>query len=267
MAGIEEYGSPLAANVRTLAAAAPLTTAVADINAILAAMRAAGLMSNSSVYDAAMLAMSGLKGYWPVGEASGTAITDRLGVSPGTLTVGAGSLGATPLLVGDAGTSLSCGGDTRVRVPYTANLALIDTYSLLAWFNITPNGVEQSIIGRGQNAGCLEIGPDNRLRSVKENAAVLCDSGGAISAAVHFAVATKAAAANYLYLDGADVTANVSNETCIDSGYPLWIGVHDPANNGNLQKYVTGLVAREAIFNRAITPTEVANLWKIGAGL
>lgn len=212
-------------------------------------------------YSLAVLALDPVA-YWRLGEASGTVAVDEMGANNGTY-VNAPTLGAAGLLTGDPNTAVTFDGTTQyATVPDAAALDYGDVFTLAVWArnSVAVTGNE-CLINKGLGTGSLYVTAGNVLTLDKGATARLVASTSSFSVnAPHFLVATKAGATVKLYIDGVDVTGVVTNATMIDTATQLAIGSEQSANSFN------GTLDEPAIWNRALTAAEIANLHAIGTG-
>ncbi len=197
-------------------------------------------------------------GYWRLNEKTGTTAVDEMGANNGTY-VDSPTLGAAGLLAGDANTAMTLNGTTQyMSVPWTTSLNLGDSFSLVAWFVHYSGASYRSFLSCGTNAPLLQITNANKLALVKTGVIQLCDSGSALVAGPHFAVGTKNGADIHLFLDGNEVTANVTNGTCVNNANARTFG---SSLGGELY---SGVLDEPAIWNRALSPAEIAALYQAG---
>jgi hypothetical protein len=201
-------------------------------------------------------ATPGLRGYWRLGEPSGTIARDMVGLNDGTY-VANPTKGVTGALVGDSDTAVTFNGTTQcVTIPDANALDLGDIFSLEAWVTPGTAGVDRQIVSKGSNSYSLRLGTaTNSLQLVKEAVSLIVTSTIVVGAGWHHVVATKFGATVKLYIDGVDVTGTVTNATMADTATLLGIG----ASVSGTADFFNGSIDEVAIYCRALSAGEVAD--------
>jgi hypothetical protein len=220
-----------------------------------------------------------------LGLPSSPATTDTTGMhldnfrvvpNTGTLTATVGPSGAyagPPLLnaIGattdfDSATQWN-GSGTYADVPDGAAVDLGDgPFSLEAWIRRGDNGTAmQTILQKG--TGAYQFGfLNNRIGLYKYTGGgpgtVIAQSAGTQTdtTAYHHYVVTKNGSAVKIYVDGADVTGTVSDQTLTDTSSVLRFGGGTPAER------LTGYADEIAVYHRVLTPSAVTDHYLVGAG-
>jgi hypothetical protein len=211
-------------------------------------------------YRAAVVGL-GPAGYWRLGEAAGAVAVDEVGAGPGTY-VAAPALGVAGALAGDVNTAAAFNGTTQyVSVadqPFVVGQAAM---SVSFWIKTTV-AVTVGVIeaGMGASRWRIEAEGSGKMRIVKAGAATTTATVATNDGLWHHAVLTSDGAITRWYLDG------VARGTGVDPN-----GVfHDPAGVFRIAAYVTGAtflpgsLDEVAIWDRVLTPAEVAALYLAG---
>ena len=218
-------------------------------------------------YRAAVLATNPV-GYWRLGEASGTVAVDQMGVNNGTY-VNAPTLGATGLLTGDSDTAVTfvAASHQWVGLSYVGlanhdfSLAIImkpTANSLGAnnanLFGSSPGGPDLAL-----NAGLLTAAIATVLSDVGYNGSFV--AGTTYHVVVIYVISTGAL---IYYVNGSPVRTTTLSGAWVGSAPLDFIGRYGSAAN---IRWWDGTLDEPAIWNRALSPTEVAALYAAGAGL
>ncbi len=220
----------------------------------------------STSYPSAMLATAPV-GYWRLDEPSGTVAHDAMGANNGTY-VNAPTLGVAGLLTGDPDTAVTFAGASSQRV----DLASVPSFSgksrsVAVWAKGTGAGVYGLMCcrdGTANQAFQLYSDTGKMQFGVGDGSTQLLTSETTTSATdgtVHFWVGVYNGTDLRLYRDGTlDSTPTAATLTPSATG-PFQIGALDSI--GGL--YWTGTLDEPAIWNRALSPTEVAALYAAGS--
>jgi peptidoglycan/xylan/chitin deacetylase (PgdA/CDA1 family) len=207
----------------------------------------------------------GPRGYWRLGDASGTVARDETGAFAGTYTGGA-LLGRPGALAGDTNTAAGLDGvNDHVRVPDANGLDLTDTFTLEAWVKRSSTGGTRSIIDKGETSYSFRIQADGKLLLRKNAVATLTTSTTAIADTTtwHHVAAVKSPTTVKLYLDGQDVTGTVTQQTMANTPTALAIG----ASDGGSAYFLPATLDEVAIYPTALTPTRIqAHIAAAGGG-
>lgn len=213
----------------------------------------------TTAYRDAVLATNPLS-YWRLGESSGVTAVDEMGVNDGTYT-NTPTLGVAGLLTGDSDTAVTLNGTTQyVNVPYAAALHPGDTFTLAALFKRTGAGHVDPIVSGGNSDFLLWYYSDDHLYLSKEAVSnVFVSTATYPDTDPHFIVATKAGANIHVYRDGVEIAGTVANATIVASGVdPVRVGGNSGAD------YAAGTPDEPAIWDRALSPAEIAGLYAAG---
>lgn len=145
-----------------------------------------------------------------------------------------------------------------LRIGDHAALDLGDTWTLSALVMFNSVAGQRAIVSKGSGAYYLRTNGTD-LEAVRSLVAVLASSTGTLATATRYhVVATKSGSTRKLYVDGTDVTDTLpGNSTTADNAADLNIG-NDVANN--VEQY-SGWIERVALFNAAMSPTDVGLFW------
>ena len=210
-------------------------------------------------YADAVLALSPV-GYWPLGEASGTVARDLMNRNPGTY-VGSPTLGAAGLLTGDPSTAVTLVTASSQQI-FSLTVTLGQSgWSMAGWVK-ADNGSNASkpvfgkwAINDGAFIYCAGDGKYNAFNGADSIAAAVGPSG-----AWQFIAATwNASAGLTLYVD--NVAVNRAS-----AGAPGVNGYWRIGCSTGVTTFFGGTFAHVTLWDRALTPAEVYDLWRIGMG-
>jgi hypothetical protein len=223
---------------------------------------AATCAPRSSPYSSAVMGTSGLVSYWRLGESSGTVACDSKGLASGNLQGGV-TLGRPGALTGDPDTAAGFDGSTgSVSVPHVSALNVGDRFSIEAWVKRgTIGGSANQVIASKQNgAWALMFNTSNKLVLRRSNVADVASSTVTVADTTgwHHLVATKNGTTVKLYLDGADMTGTVSNQTMADNTLPLAIG------QSSSTAFLAGTIDEVALYNAPLSAVQVADHYRAG---
>ncbi len=219
--------------------------------------------ASSSAYQRLISSTPGLAAYWRLGDLAGTSACDVTGRNDGSY-MGGFALGSTAGLAGDADAAADFDGSTGyVSVPDSASLALGDSFSVEAWVRRASlgGGANQVVASKQTGSWVLMFDPKDRLVLRRSNVADVATSSAAVADTTswHHVVATKAAGSVHLYIDGADVTGPVSDETMVDNTRSLLIG----QSSGTA--FFRGAIDEVAVYAGALTPSQVTDHYGAGS--
>ncbi|HUC01477.1 MAG TPA: LamG-like jellyroll fold domain-containing protein [Candidatus Paceibacterota bacterium] len=199
---------------------------------------------------------SGLVGYWPMNEGSGSSTIDASGNgNTGTWT-------GTP--IGSNGTYYTGGkvgsyaGDFDGSTNYvttTSNLPTLTTFTLAAWVDLS------SSPGRGfvlwVSPADIEIDGGNlNFNKTGTGGVALSTTAGVTVGAWHFVAATWNGSSPYLYIDGANVTPG-----SFSYGYTTIGGASGEIGAYNASSFFPGSIDDVRVYGRALSPAEVMALY------
>lgn len=220
-------------------------------------------------YSDLILATPNLKGYWRLGETSGTVADDAYGLRNGAY-VNTPGLGIAGALYGDTDKAVDfrAAQQERIDIPHHADLNLGDNWSVTGWLKIPTqmSGAPRVILSKGDNAYNVRLATDARLELVRSNDAVLMNTAGAVPVGswVHFA-ACKNGNDRRLYWNGVDHTSSdvLNSSITEDNSYPLQIG-SDRDGASAQREWFDGQLDEIALFGRALTLMEVYQQYRAG---
>jgi hypothetical protein len=269
---IGPISSTPAANVLALASDANAATIVTGHNALLASLKAAGLMlPNPTTYDSVLMAMTPLC-YWILGEAvPGTgAAVDAMGLHNGAYVASPSSVAG--LLAHDPHTAVQFNGSTQWVTCGVAHFLSGQTNaSIVIWFSSGPlTGTDRDLYAERSSGNDIfklvaQINDGRPHFVYRDDAGTLDqiypDAGTYANNGTHCFVVTKAGTALILYADGAPVkNATLTASNTFTDSITTMIGTDPTASAESFP----GVIGRTSIFNRALTPTEVAALYAAG---
>ncbi|HZP93335.1 MAG TPA: LamG domain-containing protein [Burkholderiales bacterium] len=194
--------------------------------------------------------------YWRFGEASGTTAADSSGNGNTGTYQGSPTLGTRGGIAADQnGCILLNGSSQYVTANDAASLDVGDTVTVEALIKLAATGSRYEIVNKGTNAYQLRLNTDGTLDFAKAGVAIIVSGTVKITdtSKWHHVVATKSGATSKLYLDGADVTGTVTNQTLIDTNDPVTVGRAVGAVD-----YFNGAIDEVAIYNKALPAYRVA---------
>lgn len=204
------------------------------------------------------------RGYWKLDETSGTSMADTSGNSlTGTLTTVSGTgpaVNQTGLVtVGKSCTMASGLNRGYVYVSDNALLDVGDTFTLEAWINLNAVGADQAIIDKGLNGYYMRVGSTNHLELIKSGVALIVTSTNTFSVSTTYhCVITKSGATVLQYVNGADVTGTVSNQTIVDGTKKMFIGYDNSLGDGAGSQRMQGNLDEVAVYGTALSAARVA---------
>jgi Concanavalin A-like lectin/glucanases superfamily len=166
-------------------------------------------------------------------------------------------------LFGDPGTSASFDGSSGyVSVPENASLDVGNTFAVEAWVkrgSVSTSGY-QAIASKQTGSWVLAVNSVNQLVLRQAGNADIVTSTKNISdtSSWHYVAATKNGSSVHLYIDGADVTGTVANQTLSNNTQPLVIG---QSSGGSFFK---GQIEEVAVYNQVLTPAQVLDHYQLG---
>jgi hypothetical protein len=255
-------GSTIRVNV-TASNAAGSTSATSAQSAVVGPGQTCA--PRSSTYSTAVLGTVGVMGYWRLGEASGVVACDSKGTNFGVYQNGT-TLNVPGPLSNDPDTAAAFNGSSGwVRIAHDSSLNVGDRFSVEAWVKRGSLGGSgsQVIASKQDGSWVLMFNPGNQLVLRRSGIGDVATSTATVTdtTAWHYVVATKDGADVKLYLDGADVTGTVSNETMIDNAIPLAIGQSSGA------AFFNGAIDEIALYNIALTQSQVSNHYSTGVAV
>ena len=189
-------------------------------------------------------------GYWRLGELSGSSVSDSSGHSYTGSYLNGVTLGAQGALSGDPDTAPSLDGvDDYVSVADATGLHVGDTFTLEAWVKLGQVGA-QEVLSKGANGYGLKITSTYAVAFEKDGVGTIVASTSTMAdASWHYVAVTKSGASVHLYLDGADVTGTVTNQTIADTSTALNIG-RDAASSNT---YLKGGIDEVGLYSSALS--------------
>lgn len=166
----------------------------------------------------------GALGYWRLGETSGTAADDLLGISPGTYS-GSYTLNQPGMLTSSPDPAvLLSGGNVQLTDP-GAILHPAEVFALSFWFDRTAFGTAQTVWSAGANDLHVGFTAGNAIRLRKQGASdVFVTTPTYATAGRHHALVWKNGATSGVFVDGAAAAGTLTNATLVASGTAPRIG-------------------------------------------
>ena len=267
MSGIGPITQGPIAHIDPLAPAATLATSVATTNALLAALKAGGLMIQGSRYRDAVLAL-GATWYARLGEASGATAVAEVGANGSY--VGTVTYGVTGALVGDSNTAITTNNTWGNYVDVTSSAALnmgSGDFSVVGWMSILDTSWN-ILACKANSTGDIGwiLGYDGSSGLFK------CNDGTHVpygyrsftpAAGWHMYAGVRSGTTTRFNFDGVDYTpGSDAGLTTVDNAIDLRI-----ATCGEGSTAVNGSVDEPAIFKGiALTAPQLLALYNIGIG-
>lgn len=221
---------------------------------------AAAACPASSPYSQAVAGTSGLASYWRLGDGTGTVACDVTGTNPGSYQPGT-TLGRPGAIAGDSDTAVGFNGSSgSVSAPASSSLNLGNTFTIEAWVKRADSntGSNEVIVSKQDGDWVLMFNGSDHLTLRRSIVADVASSTATITDTQwHYVVATKSGPNVHLYIDGADVTGPISDQTMVDNSQPLAIG----QSTGTA--YFNGDIDEVALYNTVLTPTQIANHYSL----
>lgn len=222
-------------------------------------------------YRAAMMSLRP-RGYWRFVEPSGSVCVDEMG-NPSGLYVGYPTLGVPGLLVGAADTAatFAAAASQSMRTANEANHANYfhfgDVFSYVFWLKTSAAGGPLTVTSIGSGEPTIRI-IDGFVILRQATIGDLFTAGDGAAAyrvndgARHFVAVTKNGAVARCYIDGLLIPTTVANRTFgTTTAQLIWGSYQDSLY------WLTGTLAQGGIFDRDLTPVEVAMLNRVGRGV
>lgn len=216
------------------------------------------------------IVLSDVLGWWDFQEGSGSTSTDQIGTQNATLGSLASWTTGGPTNLPNGVNLPASGANSFVQVArnYTATSASFSTWVLMN--NITSN---QCIMGNGGLGGAgqgdifMEASALNKIKGrarISGADATITSSSSVSTSTLYHIVYTVTNGAQTLYINGTS-EGTTSNTTTLVSPATnnLIFGQRSQLNNTFL---LNGKVFQGILFNRALTSTEVSDIYNAGAG-
>ena len=219
-----------------------------------------------SPYASEVRNTAGLVSYWRFGEASGNTAIDETGTKDGQY-LGSPGLGADGLLVGDPDSAIGLDKiDDHVKVLDNAGL---DTVSGLTWEGwIKPSTVAcgQYLFIRSPTA-LASFGCNKDIRfSIRPNE-VYTDlhtpSNAFAAGETYYMAFTWDGATMRIYKNGTEIASRAATGTLANTSYNLIIGAESGGYDAR-GDYLSGTIDEVALYNRALTGSEVERRYDLG---
>jgi hypothetical protein len=211
--------------------------------------------------------------YWRCSEAAGNLADSTANANTAVAHGPAITYSVAGAILNDSDTAISL---PALAADYfeAANSASLDvgnTFSIIAWFKKAADGVQETIISRGNTGYQIGFQANNRVYLAKNRfpdpiIVIGYSSLPAITGtAWHMLVVTKAGvgASSYkIYIDGADRTTSMGDQTLIATGGVTQLG-QDPLG---VSLPWGGSLDEMAVFNYVLTPAQIAAIYTRGMG-
>jgi fibronectin type 3 domain-containing protein len=209
------------------------------------------------------------RAYWRVGETSGTSASDQSGNGNTGTYGGTFTLNQPGALTGDSNSAVRLTGSGNGNLVFnnSTSFSYGDTFSYELWVKLVSlpaAGTVSNLMTKSTNTAALRIIPSGAVVLRKSGGSDIVASTRTLSAdgKFHHIVATKNGATVKLYIDGADVTGAVVNQTLSNSTSQLAIG-HHPLGSGDA---LDGYVDEAAVYGVALTASQVQQHFAAASG-
>lgn len=217
-------------------------------------------------YDGFVLSSPGLRGYWPLGDRSGTTARDELGRNNGTY-VNTPTLGTAGFLGNDLGTAVTfASASTQAVTMASLPTSNVDNWTILAWVKPTAaSGSLRLVCYNGTsptNGFGLYLNGSNQVYAYAESVGELVTGSGpaVVTTSGTFIALVRRAGTTFSYINGA------LNETGNTSTPITPTGVASIGREGAASFSFDGVIQRVAILARPLSPAEITNLYALGQG-
>ncbi len=229
-------------------------------------------------YPSAVLATSGLVAYWKLDEPSGSVMLDSGPSSDNGGYVGGPILGQSPEGAGVGGTAVLFGGLAQyAEAPLIGPFAGLGSFTLMCWAKLTVaprSGAYSGICGRAFSSNAtpfyqwqlfaensfsgfsLFLTVNGTLQIVESNSAATAGAWYHLAGTYDVGIGKAA-----LYINGVQVVLSSLPGVLNEYGQPFNIGVVHQGST--LRNYFPGTIDEVSVFNRALTATEIANLYAL----
>jgi hypothetical protein len=212
-----------------------------------------------SAYSDAILATSGIRGYWRANEPSGTAMIDSANGIGNMLYDGGITLGNPALLPADAGTSLfNSGSQGRAVLNHNSNMNFTTSMTILAWIKPTLLKTHH-VLGKWDAYGIVLRGSivGWGLAGIGE---VQTPSNSVVANNIYMVAGTYNGTVQNVYINGVLVaSATRSGQGIQQNTFSLEAG-----SIINTEHWA-GNMAHLAIFDSALSEAAIQNLFVLGA--
>ncbi|HSC21425.1 MAG TPA: LamG-like jellyroll fold domain-containing protein, partial [Solirubrobacterales bacterium] len=197
------------------------------------------------------------KGYWRLGESSGTEAKDSSGNAQNGTYKNAPTLGVAGAIGLDSNTAVSLAAASKqwVSIPDSATLDLGDILTYEAWVKRVSTGTGQTILDKGSGSLIVRFLANNKVLVRRNGVANICESTVAVTDTTswHHIVVTKNGATVKIYIDGVDVTGTVTNSTLVNTAVVLGIGAADAGE----EEFFNGSIDEVAVYGTALSKARV----------
>ena len=200
---------------------------------------------------------SGLISYWRLGETNGTVAADEMKANPGTY-VGSPTLGVPGTLSGDPNTAVAFNGSSQyLRAGSSPTMAAI---TLEVWAKTSSWVVNSAMAGQWAVTGAMLYVVDANHLGFYLNDTYTITAVAPSAGAWHHIVGTFNGTQGRLYVDGSLVAGPTSAAFSLPNVFSE-IGTY---NNASGAKF-GGSLDEVAVYNRALSATEVLNHYALGS--
>lgn len=200
--------------------------------------------------------------YWRFGESSGTTAADSSGNGLSGVYTNSPTLGAAGALTANSNTAVTLAGSPQyIGVSDNDLLDPGDTFTVECWVKTsTFTEAYHVLLCKNTNGVFLALNTDRTITLHKHGVAAIVTSTTTItSGAWNHIVCTKSGSTVRLYLNGADVTGTVSNQTIEANANEIRIG----SNFGS--QYLVGSIDEVAIYAAALSLDRVLAHYNAGS--
>lgn len=198
-------------------------------------------------------------GYWRLGEPSGTTAIDQMSASTGAAS---NCTVAQPGLISDTDTAYTFNGTTsNVDISYRAWVTGAGKRTTKAWVK-TSSATTQAVLHYGTASSGqwwgMRVNSNGQMGLSLFGTDLAFGSAGALSDGVRHLIAATYDGTNVrAYIDGVEASGSPSAQSPNTVTGNAWIGT-DGSN------YFSGTIDEPAIYNYALTVSEIANLYAVG---
>jgi hypothetical protein len=218
----------------------------------------------ATAYREAVLA-TGPVGYWRLGEKSGTVARDEMGLNDATL-YGTAAFGATGLLTGDSdAAAVFDGGGGTIYGDVPPDLSGTNPFALAVWVDLTADATDRGIlsvlVAAGYGADISYEATRVYIRRANVDGQDYTAGSTALAAGRHMLVGSYDGTNLRFYTDATINGAVTASSRVLPALARVNIGGYYAGASSPI-----GSSDEPALWSRAITPGEIAELYRIGMG-
>jgi hypothetical protein len=223
-----------------------------------------GTLAGMSLYSDGVLSLQPLV-YYRLDDSQPGVMTDTSGHGRNGSYSGGVILQQPSLLNSDADPAVSFDGTTGIGLGPHITTSDPNTFTLECWFRASTVAGAQALISLDSGEPVLRLN-GNQLAALASYVANICNSGTTVIVpnTTYHGVWTKSAAINHLYLNGVDVTSNVTDAQFGAMSTTAVLTVGQEAHSSGGASYFAGVIDEVAVYDFALTAAQVASNYRNG---